>query len=297
METPAPAQAPEVLDAAPEAALADLVDRALAEDIGSGDLTGRAVVDADARARAEVLQKAEGVIAGLDAATAVLARADGAIRVRALVDEGRWRAGGPVLEAEGPARSLLAAERVALNLLGHLSGVATLTARFVHAVEGTGARILHTRKTTPGLRDLERRAVLAGGGASHRAGLYDAILVKENHVAMAGGLTEAARRAVEAGRAPEGGRAVDVVVECEDLVEVEQALAAGVPRVLLDDMPLEDVRAAVEMAAGRAVVEASGGVSLERVREIAEAGVDLISVGALTHSAPTLDMGMALVRT
>ena len=293
---PAPAQAPEVLDAAPEAALADLVDRALAEDIGSGDLTSRAVVDDDARARAEVVQKAEGMIAGLDAATAVLARADGAIRVRLAVDEGRWRADGPVLEAEGPARSLLAAERATLNLLGHLSGVATLTARYVRAVEGTGTRILHTRKTTPGLRDLERRAVLAGGGFSHRAGLYDAILVKENHVAMAGGLAEAARRAVEAGRGAEGGGAVEVVVECEDLAEVEQALAAGVPRVLLDDMPLEELRAAVKMAAGRAVVEASGGVSLDRVRSIAETGVDLISVGALTHSAPALDMGMALVR-
>ncbi len=281
----------------PNDAVRELVARALVEDLGAGDVTSEAVVPAEAEARARIVQKQPGVLFGLEVAGEVFAQA-GTRAFDPLAAEGEWRRDVPaeVALASGPARSLLAAERVALNLLGHLSGVATLTACHVRAVEGTGARILHTRKTTPGLRDLERRAVLAGGGFSHRAGLYDAILVKENHVAMAGGLAEAARRAVEAGRGAEGGGAVEVVVECEDLAEVEQALAAGAPRVLLDDMPLEEVRAAVEMVAGQAVVEASGGVSLDRVRSIAETGVDLISVGALTHSAPALDMGMALVR-
>jgi nicotinate-nucleotide pyrophosphorylase (carboxylating) len=269
--------------------LTDLVDRALAEDLGPGDLTSRAVVDAGARARARIVQKQDGVIAGLAVAARAFERTDGSVRFAALVEEGRWREGGPVAEAEGAARSLLAAERVALNFLGRLSGVATLTARYARAVEGTGARILHTRKTTPGLRSVERQAVLTGGGASHRAGLYDAILVKENHVALGGGVAAATERALAAA----DGR-VEVVVECETLAEVERALAAGAPRVLLDDMDLDEVRRAVALAAGRALVEASGGVSLEGARALAEAGVDLISVGALTHSAAALDLSMAV---
>jgi len=267
----------------------DAIDRALAEDIGEGDLTSRAVVPADARASARIEQRAPGVLAGLDVAEAVFRRVDPELSWRAEVSEGGWRGPGPVAEVAGSARSLLAAERVALNFLGRLSGVATLTARYVAAVEGTGARILDTRKTTPGLRALERRAVALGGGANHRAGLFDAILVKENHAALAGGVEEATRRAAAAA-AP----GVDVVVECASLEELEEALAGAAPRVLLDNMSLEEMRAAVERVAGRAVIEASGGVSLEGVRAIAETGVDLISVGTLTHSAPALDVSLEL---
>jgi nicotinate-nucleotide pyrophosphorylase (carboxylating) len=282
------AERPEPAD---DAALTELVDRALAEDLGAGDVTSEAVVDRALRARARIAQKREGVIAGLEVAARVFERVDPSLRLVPLVEPGRWREDGPVAEVEGTARSLLAAERVALNFLGHLSGVATLTARYVRAVEGTGARILHTRKTMPGLRAPELQAVRLGGGMSHRRGLDDAILLKENHVALAGGLAEAARRAVAAGA---GG--LEVVVECETLADVEQALAAGAPRVLLDDMTLEEVRQAVTMADGRALVEASGGISLERVAAIAAAGVDLISVGSLTHSAPALDLSMAVER-
>ena len=178
---------------------------------------------------------------------------------------------------------------MALNFLGRLSGVATLTARYVEAVEGTGARILDTRKTTPGLRELEKAAVRAGGGMSHRSGLYDAILVKENHAALAGGVGEATRRALA--EAPPG---VTVEVECATLEEVEAAAAAGVPRILLDNMLPPQLRQAVEIAGGRAELEASGGITLDTVRAVAETGVDYISVGALTHSAPALDVSLLL---
>jgi len=267
----------------------ELVDRALAEDFGDGDLTSRAVVPEDARARARFVQREPGVLAGLDVAEAVVARVDRGVTFRVDAEEGAWRGPGAVAEVEGSARSILAAERVALNLLGQLSGVATRTARFVAAVAGTGVEILDTRKTTPGLRSLERRAVVLGGGRNHRFGLFDHILVKENHAALAGGVGEAARRALEAA-APR----VEVVVECATLAELEEALAAGAPRVLLDNMSLEDLRAGVGHAAGRTVVEASGGVTLETVRAIAETGVDLISVGSLTHSAPALDVSLEL---
>nr|MDP9135954.1 carboxylating nicotinate-nucleotide diphosphorylase [Actinomycetota bacterium] len=195
--------------------------------------------------------------------------------------------GDELLAIAGGARAILAAERVALNLVGRLSGVATLTARYVAAIEGTGTRILDTRKTTPGMRALEKAAVVAGGGTSHRFGLYDAILVKENHVRVAGGVEEAARRALAG--APDG---VTVEVEVESLEELDEALAAGIGRVLLDNMGPELLRAAVERADGRAVLEASGGITLENVRAVAEAGVDFVSVGALTHSAPALDVSL-----
>jgi nicotinate-nucleotide pyrophosphorylase (carboxylating) len=267
----------------------ELIDSALAEDVGEGDLTTRAVVSDDALARAVVTQKADGVIAGLDVFDAVFRRVDPAIRFRAHATEGEWRAGGPVAELAGPARGILTGERVALNFLGRLSGIATLTARYVRAVEGTGARILDTRKTMPGMRTLEKRAVVTGGGENHRSGLHDAILVKENHAALVGGVGEAARRALA--EAPPG---VAVEVECATLDDVDQALAAGAKRVLLDNMPVEDLRAAVEKARGRARLEASGGITLDNVRAIAESGVDFISVGALTHSAPSLDLSMRL---
>jgi len=267
----------------------DAIDHALAEDVGEGDLTSEAVVPGNARASARLEQRAPGVLAGLDVAEAVFRRVDPELSWYGVAGEGAWRDPGTVAEVAGSARSLLAAERVALNFLGRLSGVATLTARYVAAVEGTGARILDTRKTTPGLRALERRAVALGGGTNHRAGLFDAILVKDNHAVLAGGVGEATRRAVAAA-AP----GTDVVVECASLEELEEALAGAAPRVLLDNMSLEELRAAVERVADGAVIEASGGVSLEGVRAIAETGVDLVSVGALTHSAPALDVSLEL---
>ncbi len=268
----------------------ELIDRALLEDLDqAGDLTSLAVVDADAVARARIDQKVEGVIAGLGVAEAVFRRVDPAVRWRARADEGAWRTGGLVAEVAGSARSILAAERVALNFLARLSGVATLTARYVRAVEGTGARILDTRKTTPGLRALEKQAVVTGGGISHRAGLHEAVLVKENHAALAGGVGEAARRALA--QASDG---VDVVVECASLAEVDEALEAEAPRVLLDNMSPDEVREAAKRVAGRAQIEVSGGVTLEGVRALAEAGAELISVGALTHSAPALDLGLVI---
>ena len=199
--------------------MSDLIDRALAEDLGEGDLTTRAVVPEGARARARINQKEPGVIAGLRIARSVFERIDPELAFVDHCPEGKWREAGAIAEIEGAAASILGAERVALNFLGRLSGVATLTARYVRAVEGTGARILDTRKTTPGLRELEKEAVRAGGGVSHRSGLYDAILVKENHAALAGGVGEAARLALE--RAPEG---VTVQVECATLAEVEDAV-------------------------------------------------------------------------
>jgi nicotinate-nucleotide pyrophosphorylase (carboxylating) len=267
----------------------DLIDRALAEDLGDGDLTTRAVVPEGTRARARIVQKQPGVPAGLAVTQAVFERVDAGLRWTGLAPEGEWREGGPLAQVEGEAASILAAERVALNFLGRLSGVATLTARHVQAVEGTGVRILDTRKTTPGLRALEKEAVRAGGGVSHRSGLYDAILVKENHSALGGGVAEAARRALA--RAPDG---VTVEVECATIVEVAGALEAGVPRLLLDNMSADQLRRVVEMVGGRAELEASGGITLDTIRAIAETGVDFISVGALTHSAPALDFSLLL---
>ncbi len=269
--------------------MSDPIGRALAEDLGDGDLTTRAVVPEGARARARIRQKEPGVLAGLGVATAVFERVDPELEVKLLAAEGEWREPGPVAEVTGPAASILAAERVALNFLGRLSGVATLTARYVRAVEGTGARILDTRKTTPGLRELEKEAVRAGGGVSHRGGLYDAILVKENHAALAGGVGEATRLALKA--APPG---TTVEVECRTSEELEQALCPGITRILLDNMTPDQLRAAVKLAAGRVELEASGGITLDTVRAVAETGVDYISVGALTHSAPALDVSLLL---
>lgn len=271
-------------------ALHELIDRALGEDAAVLDLTSEAVVPADELARARVEQRGEGAIAGLEVAIGVFDAVDSELEAAAQVDEGVWRdEGGPVLAIEGNARSILAAERVALNFLGHLSGIATLTARFVAAVEGTGVAILDTRKTAPGMRALEKQAVVAGGGVSHRFDLSEAILVKENHAAIAGGVGEAARRALD--RAREG---VTVQVECGTLDELDEALEAGIELILLDNMDPDGLRAAVERAAGRAELEASGGITLENVRPVAETGVDRISIGALTHSAPALDLSLTL---
>jgi nicotinate-nucleotide pyrophosphorylase (carboxylating) len=271
--------------------LTALVRRALAEDVGTGDVTTDATVAADVRARALITQKAPGVIYGLDAAELAFTLLDPDARFERLVAEGRWREqGGPVLAIEGLARALLTGERTALNLLGRLSGVATLAARFVREVEGTGAIVLDTRKTTPGLRALEKAAVAAGGASNHRVGLYDAILVKENHIAAAGGIAQAAARAREL--AP--GLAGTLEVEVSNPREIDEALAAGALRLLLDNMTVQELRAAVAQVAGRAELEASGNITLETVRERAGTGVEFISVGALTHSAPALDLSLIL---
>ena len=271
------------------AGVQELIDRALEEDVGPGDRTTLAVVPQTAGARARLVQREAGVLAGLRVAETVFRRVDPTLRWRSHAPEGRWRQAGLAAEVAGSAASILSGERVALNFLGRLSGIATLTARYVRAVEGTGAVILDTRKTTPGLRALEKEAVLAGGGRNHRSGLFDALLVKENHAALAGGVGEAARRALA--RAPKG---FQVEVECATLHEVEEVLAAGAPRLLLDNMDPAELRAAVALVAGRAELEASGGVTLETVREIAETGVGFVSVGALTHSAPALDVSLEL---
>jgi nicotinate-nucleotide pyrophosphorylase (carboxylating) len=266
----------------------DVVARALAEDVGSGDVTVAATVSAGTRARATIRQKAPGVIFGLEAAEATFRTLDPGCAIHRLCAEGEWRESGPVLELEGAAGAMLTGERTALNLLGRLSGVATLTARCVRAVEGTGAQILDTRKTTPGLRALEKAAVAAGGGTNHRAGLYDMVLIKENHAALAGGVGAAVRAARE--RFPE----LPLEVECRTLAEVDEALAAGAPMILLDNMDADGLREAVARVAGRARLEASGNVTLQTLRVVASTGVDFVSIGALTHSAPALDLSLLL---
>jgi nicotinate-nucleotide pyrophosphorylase (carboxylating) len=269
--------------------LQEIVRAALAEDVGSGDATTLATVDATARARATITQKAPGVLFGLECAEAAFAQLDSGTSFERLSPEGVWQnAGTQVLRVEGSARALLTGERVALNLLQRLSGVATLTARYVEAVRGTGVRILDTRKTTPGLRALEKAAVRAGGGTNHRTGLYDAILIKENHIAAAGGVGAAIERARAA--YPE----LPLEVECRNADEVDQALATGAPRLLLDNMSADELGAICARVGDRAVLEASGGITLETVRAHAVEGLNFISVGALTHSAPALDLSLIL---
>jgi len=273
----------------------ELVGRALAEDLGEGDVTSEATVPEEARARARIVQKKPGVVFGLAVVVETM-RQCGVEDVDNLVVEGQWREDVPaeVLLASGSARSLLAAERVALNFLGRLSGIATLTARYAEAVVGTGTTILDTRKTTPGLRCLEKAAVAAGGGINHRFGLYDAILIKENHIELAGGLA----KAVHAARTAQPEMAIEV--EVRNLDEAAYALGMGVDRLLLDNMSPASMREAVALrdenagGADGVSLEASGGVTLENVREVAETGVEFISIGALTHSAPTLDFSMLL---
>jgi nicotinate-nucleotide pyrophosphorylase (carboxylating) len=265
-----------------------LVRRALDEDVGSGDVTSAATVPEGTRARAVVVQKAPGVIYGLAVAEATFLELDPGARFEALTEEGVWREGGDVLAVEGEAHALLAGERTALNFLARLSGVATLAARCVAAVEGTGARVLDTRKTTPGLRLLEKAAVRAGGAQNHRVGLFDAILIKENHSAIAGGVGEAVRRAQAA--APE----LPLEVEARSREEVEEALEAGAGRILLDNMTPDQLREMVKLVDGRAELECSGGMTLESIRDHASTGVQFVSVGALTHSAPALDLSLRL---
>jgi len=269
--------------------LADLVTRALEEDVGTGDVTSAATVPETARAVATITQKAPGVVFGLDVAEAVFARLDPDAEIERLGPEGEWRESGPVLRVAGSARALLAAERTALNFLGRLSGVATLTARCVQAIEGTGAKVLDTRKTTPGMRLLEKAAVAHGGGVNHRIGLFDFILIKENHSELAGGVGEAVRRARAA--RPD----LPLAVEVRNEREIAEALEAQAPRLLLDNMTPDQVRAAVALVDGRARLEVSGGIDDETVLVYATIrGVDYVSIGALTHSAPVLDLSLIL---
>jgi nicotinate-nucleotide pyrophosphorylase (carboxylating) len=270
----------------------DVVARALAEDVGTGDVTTLSTVPPDARGVATITQKAPGVVFGLDVAEAAFAQTGGdAVAFERLAPEGVWQEPGTVVaRVTGPAAAILTAERTALNFLQRLSGVATATARYVRAIEGTGARILDTRKTTPNLRPLEKAAVVAGGGVSHRFGLFDMVLIKENHITAAGGITAA----VGAARAAYPDIAIEVEAETAD--DVREALAAGAPRILLDNMTPDAMRAIADEVAGRAELEASGGIDLDTVRAAAETGVDFISVGALTHSAPALDLSLILER-
>ena len=266
-----------------------LVELALAEDVGDGDVTTEALVPADLRCRAHLLVEEPGVVCGIPAAAAVFRALDADVRVDAVLEDGAVVDGSTVVaELEGLAQAVLTGERTALNLLGRLSGIATLTRRYVDLVAGTGATILDTRKTTPGLRALEKYAVRCGGGSNHRAGLYDAVLVKENHLRVAGGIVPA----VAALRARWDG---PIEVEAETLDEVGEALAAGAERILLDNMSPAWVAHAVALVDGRAALEASGGVTLATVRAYAETGVDFISVGALTHGARSLHVSLEVL--
>ncbi len=267
------------------------IQRALEEDLGArGDVTGQSTIPAEATLSTRIIAKQTGVVAGLDVAAATFQALEPDIHFTAHVAEGAHVTPGTLLaEIHGNARALLAAERTALNFLGRMSGIATLTHQFVQAVAGTQATILDTRKTAPGLRHIDKLAVRRGGGANHRMGLYDMILIKDNHIDFAGSLAEAVRRARAA------HTDLPIEVETRTLAEVQSALDAGVERILLDNMTLEEMRAAVHLSAGRAKLEASGNVTLASVRAIAETGVDFISIGALTHSAPVFDVSMKVV--
>jgi nicotinate-nucleotide pyrophosphorylase (carboxylating) len=269
----------------------DLISRAIAEDVGPRDLTTEAVVEPGRRARGLIVQKAPGMLAGLEVAEAVFRRLDPAVQIERRRPEGEWLEEPPakVLSLEGNARAMLTGERVALNFLGHLSGIATATATCVRELRGTGVQVLDTRKTLPGLRRLEKQAVAAGGGRNHRMGLFDAILVKDNHIALAGGVEEAVRRAL-AGRP----RGMPVEIECDSLAAVEAALRAGAERLLLDNMDPAELREAAALVAGRAELEASGGFTPRTLKEVAASGVQSVSLGFLTHSAPALDLSMSL---
>lgn len=270
-------------------AIQQAVEAALAEDVGTGDVTTEATVPAEAVGTAEILLKEPGVVCGLAVAEAVFRALDDDVRFEALVEEGTAVADVPAVVARvsGSEQAILTGERVALNFLGRLSGVATLTRRYADAVAGTGAAVLDTRKTTPGLRALEKYAVACGGGKNHRFGLDDAVLVKDNHLRAAGSIARAVERVRALTELP-------VEVECETLDQVREALATGVDAILLDNMTLDELRAAVAVAGGRVRLEASGGVTLENIRSVAETGVDEISVGALTHSARSLDVSLEL---
>lgn len=277
-------------DLSPE--ITECIRRALAEDIGRGDATTESIVPAEGKTEAQIVAKQHGIIAGLDIAGKVFALLDDGLEFKSTVAEGAAVEKGTVVaKLFGSARSLLMGERTALNFLGRMSGIATLTRQFVDLVDGTGAKILDTRKTAPGLRLIDKIAVRRGGGQNHRQGLFDMILIKDNHIDYAGSLAQAVNQA----RANGGG--LEIEVECRSLENVEEALALGVTRILLDNMTLDMMREAVQLTAGRAQLEASGNVDLQTVRAIAETGVDLISVGALTHSPQVFDVSLRVDKT
>lgn len=268
-------------------ALDAIVALALEEDLGSGDVTGEATIPADRRCTAVILAKAPGVVAGIDVARSVFRAVDPDVHCEPLVADGTTIVPPlALMTIEGPARAVLAAERTALNLLGRMSGVATATRAYVDAVAGTGARILDTRKTMPGMRALDKYAVACGGGVNHRMGLYDAFLIKDNHLQVAGGVAQAVALARSAH--PE----LPITVEVENLDQLREAVSCATERIMLDNMPADVMREAVAIVDGRAEVEASGGITLATIREVALTGVDVISVGAITHSALWLDVSL-----
>lgn len=278
-----------MIEPLPDLLIAPVIRAALAEDLGrAGDVTAQATIPADARFSAVFAARKPGVISGLACVRLTVAELGPSAEVRLMAADGDQVAAGAKLAwVEGNARALLSAERTALNLLGRLSGIATLTRAYVDAVAGTGARIVDTRKTTPGLRALEKYAVRCGGGVNHRFGLDDAILIKDNHVAACGSVGEAVRRAKAA-----AGHLTKVEVEVDSLSQLDEALAEAPDVVMLDNFSLGDLREAVRRASGKVTLEASGGITLETVRAVAETGVDVISVGALTHSVSVLDIGL-----
>ncbi len=269
-----------------------VVEAALAEDVGAGDVTTDAIVPEEARSRATLLLKEPGVVCGLEAAEAAFAALDPSAVFERLAEDGDVVADAPhaVLHIEAGTRALLTGERTALNLVGRLSGIATSTRRYVDAVAGTGAVIRDTRKTTPGLRSLEKHAVVSGGGLNHRFGLHDGVLVKDNHLIASPSIADAVARLRTVTKLP-------VEVECDTLAQVRQAVAAGADALLLDNMTIAELREAVAAVGGRARLEASGGVTLDTVRAVAETGVDEISVGAITHSARSLDVSLEVTLT
>ncbi|MCZ7938122.1 carboxylating nicotinate-nucleotide diphosphorylase [Agrobacterium salinitolerans] len=273
----------------PRLIIEPLVRNALLEDLGlAGDITSAAVIPADHRSVVGMAAREPGVIAGLDAAELAFQLVEPAIVMKRHVQDGATVAPGDIIATiEGPSRSLLTAERTALNFLGHLSGIASVTAKIVAAITGTKASVACTRKTTPGLRALEKYAVRAGGGMNHRFALYDAVLIKDNHVAVAGSVREAIRRARQG-----VGHLVKIEVEVDTLIQLHEAMEEGVDAVLLDNMIPEQLREAVEIVAGRAITEASGRINPQTAAAIAATGVDLISIGWITHSAPVLDIGL-----
>jgi len=278
-----------ILSPLPRLIIEPLVRNALLEDLGlAGDITSTAVIPADHRSVVVMAAREPGVIAGLDAAELAFQLVDPAIRMNRHVADGAAVALGDIIATiEGPSRGLLTGERTALNFLGHLSGIASVTAKIVAAIAGTKASVACTRKTTPGLRALEKYAVRAGGGMNHRFALYDAVLIKDNHIAVAGGVREAIRRARHG-----VGHLVKIEVEVDTLVQLHEAMEEGVDAVLLDNMTPEQLREAVEIVAGRAITEASGRINPQTAAAVAATGVDLISIGWITHSAPVLDIGL-----
>lgn len=269
-----------------------LIEMALAEDIGSGDITSQAIIDKDKKVKAEIIVKENGIIAGLPLAEIIFHVLDKSIKFKSLVKDGqKVKKGTKVADIYGNARNILAGERLALNFLQRMSGIATETAKYVEQIKGTKAQILDTRKTMPLWRGADKYAVLAGGGVNHRMGLFDAILIKDNHIAIAGGINEALERC-------QGVKAssVSIEVEVKNIKEVKEAISAGAKRVLLDNMNIKSIKEAVKLCKkAKVMTEASGGVNLSNVKAIAKTGVDFISVGALTHSVKALDVSLEII--